>query len=416
MPASAAAQIAEISRIANETLEKNQVPGLSIAIAKEGQIWSAAFGKADLENGVPATVESMFRTASIVKWMTATAAMRLVERGELDLDAPIQRYCPQFPAKAQPISSRQLLTHTSGIRHGRGSNGEPTETSEQRAALDRLVQLERATQYTAYTDVVTPLETFKNDPLLFAPGTGVRYSSLGYRVLGCVIEGAAHKPYRTVMRELVFVPAGMTSIREDDAAAIVPRRVQGYTLSPEKTLLRADFRDVSENLPAGGYLSTARDLVLFALAFRSDALVRKTTREQMLMQPRFTDGTPVPNPMGTPGYHYGLGIMVDPRDAQPAWFHTGGQSGVLDVADVLPEGRSGRGDDGQSRRRCHSRESGQEDRDGGRYAVKSKRGGPSRSASCNAFVMRSFSGSASHEPTRRWSHSNSSAGCRALRA
>jgi CubicO group peptidase (beta-lactamase class C family) len=331
-------QIQDVSKVATDWLEIHHVPGLAVAVAKNDSIWSAGFGKADLEQDVPVTARSMFRTASVAKWFTATAAMRLVEAGKLDLDAPIQQYCPQFPAKPWPVTSRELLSHMGGVRHNYGSNGEKQDTEAERKALDERVQRERSTQYTRYTDVIKPLDTFKDDPLLFEPGTNSRYSSLGYRVLGCVLQGAAREPYRQLMRDLVFGPAGMTSITEDDALAIIPRRVAGYSRGDASdSIVRADFRDVSENLPAGGYLATAEDLVRFVLAFRSGKLVSIKTRDRMLERPKLLDGSPAPNPMGDPKFYYGMGIMVDPGDTQPAWFHTGGQSGASTLLFLFPK-------------------------------------------------------------------------------
>jgi CubicO group peptidase (beta-lactamase class C family) len=330
-------QVQEISQVASGALEANRLPGLSVAVWKEGRLWSAAFGKADLEQNVPATTQSMFRTASVAKWFTATAAMRLVEAGKLDLDVPIQRYCPQFPEKPWPITSRQLLSHMAGVRHNFGDNGEKHDTEVERRVLDELIARERSTQYTRYTDVIKPLDTFKNDPLVFQPGTRVLYSSLGYRVMGCVLEGAAQTPYRKLMRDLVFDPAGMKTITEDDALTLVPNRVAGYSKTPDNTIVRAAFRDVSENLPAGGWLSNAEDLVRFAVAFVSGKLVKPATRDQMLAHPRLIDGTPTPNPFGDPRYYYGLGIMVGPEDARPAWFHTGGQSGASALLFWFPD-------------------------------------------------------------------------------
>jgi len=330
-------QIREISELASNAVQANQLPGLSVAVSKDDVIWTAAFGKADLEQDVPVTPQSMFRTASIAKWFTATAAMRLVEEGKLDLDAPVQRYCPQFPQKQWPVTSRQLLTHMAGIRHNHGSNGEKRDTDAERQALEALIQRERSLQHRRYTDVIKPLDTFKDDPLVFQPGTRVLYSSLGYRLLGCVLEGAADVPYRKLMRDLVFEPAGMQSTTEDDALAVVPHRVAGYSRAPGGSIVRATFRDVSENLPAGGYLSTAADLVRFALAFQSGKLVKIATRDQMLERPTLIDGTPVP--FGAPSYHYGLGIMVGPADDRPAWFHTGGQSGASSLLFWFPDTR-----------------------------------------------------------------------------
>jgi serine beta-lactamase-like protein LACTB len=334
-----AAQIEEISRIAREAREARQLPALSVAVIRDDRLWSAAFGSADLEQNVPATAQSMFRTASIGKWFTATAAMRLAEDGRLDLDAPVQRYCPQYPAKPWPVTARQLLSHQAGVRHYYGDNGEKPQSEAERAELAARVARERAGQYVRHTDMVGPLDIFKDDALLFEPGTRTRYSSLGYRLLGCVLEGAAKKPYRQLMRELVFAPAGMTSITDDDARAVVPHRVPGYSRPAGGPTLRAEFRDVSENLPAGGWLATSEDLARFAQAFASGRLVKIATRDQMVQRPTLTDGTPAPNPMGSPDYYYGLGVMVGPLNGKPAWFHTGGQSGATALLYWYPDRR-----------------------------------------------------------------------------
>jgi len=332
-------QIREISQLASATLETNRLVGLAIAVSKDDTLWSAGFGKADLEQDVPVTTQSMFRTASIAKWFTATAAMRLVEQGKLSLDAPIQQYCPQFPQKQWPVSARQLLTHMAGVRHNYGDNGEKRDTEAERQALELLIQRERAGQYTRYTDVIKPLDAFRNDPLVFQPGTRVLYSSPGYRLLGCVLEGAAQSPYRQLMRDLVFDPAGMRTITEDDARALIPHRVAGYSKASDGSIVRADYRDVSENLPAGGWLSSAEDLVRFALAFQSGTLVKAATRERMLEHPKLVDGTPAPNPFGDPRYYYGIGIMVGPVNSGLAWFHTGGQSGASALLFWFPDSK-----------------------------------------------------------------------------
>ena len=304
---------------------------------RDGKLWSAAFGEADLEQHVPASAQSMFRTGSVGKWFTATAAMRLAEDGKLDLDAPVQKYCPQYSTKPWPVTSRQLLAHLAGVRHYYGDNGEKPTTDAERTELAARVARERAGQFVRYTDMVGPLEIFKDDPLLFEPGTKARYSSLGYRVMGCVLEGAAKMPYRQLMRELVFTPAGMQSITDDDARSLIPHRVAGYSRGADGITLRAEYRDVSENLPAGGWLATTEDLAKFAVAFAQSRLVETATRDQMLQRPSLKDGVPAPNPMGSPDYFYGIGVMVGPLTGKTAWFHTGGQSGATALLYWYPE-------------------------------------------------------------------------------
>src|SRR5229473_521372 len=106
-----------IEAAVSQFMASTHAPGLSVAVVEHGEYeWAQGFGFADLENSVPASEHTLFRMASISKPLTATAAMQLVELGRLDLDAPVQKYCPSFPEKPWPISTRQVLGHLGGIR------------------------------------------------------------------------------------------------------------------------------------------------------------------------------------------------------------------------------------------------------------------------------------------------------------
>jgi Beta-lactamase class C and other penicillin binding proteins len=81
-------------------MAQHKAPALSVAIVTDNQLrWTKAYGLADVENAVPAKADTAYRLASISKSITATAVMQLVEKGKLDLDAPIQKYCAAFPQK-----------------------------------------------------------------------------------------------------------------------------------------------------------------------------------------------------------------------------------------------------------------------------------------------------------------------------
>ena len=98
--ARAQSDTAALDQIITDAMREQRVPAITVAIAKGDQlVYSKAFGTADLENSVPATTETLIRTASIAKPITAVAAMTLVESGKLDLDAPVQKYCAPFPPK-----------------------------------------------------------------------------------------------------------------------------------------------------------------------------------------------------------------------------------------------------------------------------------------------------------------------------
>lgn len=328
-----AERLATLEKLIAETMRADDVPGLTVAVALNGQLrWTAGYGTADLENSVPATATTRIRTASITKWMTATAAMRLVEEGKLDLEAPPQRYCKAYPQKQWPMVVRQLLNHTAGVRHYYGRNDEPRDTESSRQALAERQRQERLGQYVRYTDRTAPLDAFKDDPLVFEPGSRYRYTSHGYRLLGCVLEGASGESYSTLLERTVFRPAGMVDTTEDDAWAIIPHRAAGYAKDREGHLRRANFRDISENLPAGGHLSTAQDLVSFALAFNGGKLVQRETIGRMVERPTLP-GHP------DPGRYYGFGIQVKilPQSQTRLLTHGGAQSGTSTCLESLPE-------------------------------------------------------------------------------
>jgi len=109
---------AKIESSISNFMAASKAPSISAAVVQDGEfVWSAGFGMADLENSVHATSQTVYRLGSISKSITATAAMELWEHGKLDLDSPVQKYCPAFPQKPWPISTRELLGHLGGIRY-----------------------------------------------------------------------------------------------------------------------------------------------------------------------------------------------------------------------------------------------------------------------------------------------------------
>ena len=306
-----------VEQMLMEKMSEERIPGLSIAVVVDGElVWSSGYGMADLENYVPATATTAYRTASIGKTMTATAVMQLVEQGRIDLDAPVQQYCPAFPEKRWPVTTRHLLGHTSGIRHYGGPNEE--------AELFNTVH---------YNSVVEALDIFKDDSLLFEPGTTYQYSTFGYDVLGCVVEGASGQDFLAYMREHVFEPAGMRSTRDDDPAALIPRRAEGYLLTENGELRNSRAVDMSSKLPAGGFITTAEDLARFAIAVMEHRLVQEETFEQMITPVRLRNG----EAMGT-----GLGWGLFPGEewyGEREVFHGGVTPQVSGMLYLLPDQR-----------------------------------------------------------------------------
>ena len=136
-------------------MSAHSVPGIVVAVVLEGEpAWSAGFGMADLENSAPATSSTLFRLGSISKPISAVAVLQLWERGKLDLDAPAQKYCPAFPQKEWPITSRELLGHLGGIRHynSDGKGDIPEDSARHFSSMEESLQIFAADPLVAAED------------------------------------------------------------------------------------------------------------------------------------------------------------------------------------------------------------------------------------------------------------------------
>ena len=308
-------KIQTIQQMLVEKMEKDNIPGLSIAIVKDNAlIWSEGYGYTDLENNVRAKPNTAYRSASVGKPITATAIMQLVESGKLNLDLPIQKYCSAFPKKKWPITTRQLLGHLSGIRHYGGRKN-----------------LEELHSKVHYENVTDPLDIFKNDKLLFEPGTAYQYSTYGYNVLGCVLEGAAKSDFAHYLNENIFANSNMLNTQADNPYLIIPNRASGYRLTNKKEIEHCEFVDMSNKLPAGGFLTTAEDLVNFARAFMNKELVGEKIIKEMLTPQKTKKGKTT---------DYGLGWGLFPNETwygEKEAFHGGGTPGVSTILYLLPE-------------------------------------------------------------------------------
>ena len=302
-------------------MASTHVPGLSVAVVEHGEYeWGGGFGAADLENNALATEHTLFRLASISKPLTATAAMQLYERGQLDLDVPVQKYCPAFPEKPWPITTRQAMGHLAGIRH--------YKTGPDDMEIGNTKHFENPIQ--------AGLDFFKNEPLLSEPGTQFRYSTQGYTLVGCVIGGASGSKYVDVMRQNVFVPAGMKETQVDDRFAIIPNRTRFYQKTDSSVVQNADFLDSSYKIPGGGWLSSAEDMAKFEVAILNDKLIKRATRDLM-----WTPLKPSGGPSNEKKSGYGLGWGVGENDGVAIVAHDGGQQGTSTSFLIAPGPRVG---------------------------------------------------------------------------
>lgn len=263
------------------------VPGVSVAVGIDQRIvWSQGFGFANVEQGVPVTPLTRFRSGSVAKPITMSAAAILYDRGKLDFDATVQKYIPSFPDKGGPITLRMLGGHLSGIRHYPLNGNEFFNDKP--------------------TNVMDALSIFQNDPLLFKPGTKYSYSSYGTNLLGAIVQVAAGQDFLTFLQENIFEPLGMRSTSGDYGDRIIPYRTSFYERTGGKpsyhvrqsswgsgergVLLNAPYTDNSNKYPSGGLVTTPEDLVRFGFAHLSGSFLKPETVKMLFTSQRTAAG------------------------------------------------------------------------------------------------------------------------------
>jgi len=196
-----------------ERWDRSDSPGCSLGIVRDGHlIYERGYGMANLEHGIPIDAATVFRIASVSKQFTAMSALLLEQDGALSLDDDIRNYLPEMPDYGQPISIRNLMQHSSGIRDYEGIT-----TLQGIAYEDTYVEQE-------ILDLLA-----RQRALNFAPGERYLYSNSGYLLLGEIVERVSGKTLRQFVDERIFRPLDMrTSLIRDDHNEMVAHRASGY--------------------------------------------------------------------------------------------------------------------------------------------------------------------------------------------
>jgi CubicO group peptidase (beta-lactamase class C family) len=311
-PASPPPQGPEAARRAvREMLERGAVPGASVAVARDGEIvWTEGLGLADVEQNVAATAETKFGIGSITKSLTTALAARLVDRGLLDLDAPIERYVPEFPHKGQGISVRLVAAHLSGL-------GTETDT--------RLY-----TTATRYETTDAALAELRGERLAARPRERHLYGTASYTLIAAAVERAAKRDFVSAMREQVLEPLGMGDTVPNDRRAIVPNRTAFYVEEGGRTV-NAPYFDPSYKLAGAGYLSTAADVARLGAALLRPGFLEQKTRDELF------------RPLATAGgqeTEFALGWRVGKDDrGRRIFYQPGGGLGISSWIVLYPDER-----------------------------------------------------------------------------
>ncbi|MDC0603512.1 beta-lactamase family protein, partial [Aliiglaciecola sp.] len=276
-------QIQAIDNMFANGVKSETVPGISVAVAdKSGVIWAKAYGLADIENQVALTTKHKMRIGSVAKLITAAGMMRLHEQQKLSLDAPITQYVPAWPTSHAPLTLRQLASHTSGIRHYNSS-------------AEFLLN-------ETFGDVESSLDIFKDDPLLFKPGSSLKYSTYAFSLMAAAMEGVdKQRNFKQIIQQEVFLPLNMQDSAFDDQADIIPLRQRPYN-AIDGTLKNAPQTDHSYKYAGGGFIASASDISRFAVAHSQPGYLNQNSLEQLFTRATLDTNKPLP---------YGVAWMID---------------------------------------------------------------------------------------------------------
>ena len=271
------------SRIEYE-MDAAEVVGLSIAIVEPGGVrWSSGFGLADREAKRPATDRTIYRVGSMSKPFTAALVMTLVEKGRLNLDAPLETYLPSFSIRSRfedagPVTLRGILTQRSGLPfvwRKTGLDGEPVR-------YDRLVH------------------EMSDASLTHPPGLVYKYSNLGFDLAGHAAQSVAGRPFVELADDL------LTTIGAETATFAPTEGTKRLLARPyRRGRLVVDFPELDGEIPSGGLHASVLDYARFSRLFLGDGVVdgARALSEQSVAQMLAVES---PSPLDF-GMTWGLG-------------------------------------------------------------------------------------------------------------
>lgn len=254
----------QLQKQLDEGAQALDVPGVAVGVYHAGTEQHVFFGVTSVENPLPVDENTLFQFGSTGKTYTATAMMRLVEQGLVDLDAPVRRYIPEFRVQDEDASRNATILHL--FNHTAGWEGDLfTNTGDGDDALARYVE-EMA------------------DLTQAAPiGTTVSYNNASLSVAGRIIEIVTGKTYEAALKELVFDPLGLTHTFFFPNDIMSRRFAVGHNQAPDGTITVArPWGMARSGTPAGGMSATSADQIAWARFHLGDG--RGADGKQVLSQ------------------------------------------------------------------------------------------------------------------------------------
>ncbi len=291
----------EIDALVQQFFDDGDLPGMSVAIAQNGQFrYLRGLGHADVANSVATDSRTIYRLASVSKAVGGALGVRLSQQGLLDLSAGSGTYIAQLPA-AHSHSVLQTLTQRSGIGH---YSAHPSIVGAYATALDAAEQL-------------------WDTPLVNAPGAQCTYSTHAFTFAGASMEAAANAPISTIIDSVLRNPYNLTSLRAEDRSIPHPKRSLLYAQSGG-TNQEVSADDLSWKVLGGGLESSAFDLARFGMRLTDGTILSPASLAQLWTAP---DGSCNYGPGWSLGTHLGSQVVA----------HRGTQNGARSYIRVYPD-------------------------------------------------------------------------------
>jgi len=236
----------KLAEFVEATAKEFGIPGAAVGVWVDGKEVYACHGVTSLDNPLPVDPDTLFVLGSVTKTYTATALMRLVAQGKVELDAPVRRYVPDLMLADEQTSAQttvmNLLNHTAGL--GWDLIVDTGDGDDALAGfVARLAELE----------------------LIVPPGTRASYSQAGYSLLGRIIETVTGMPYEKAMASLVFEPLGLSHSFFAPADVMTRRFAVGHNPGEDGELTVARmWRGPRYRNPGGGLASSVADQLRWA--------------------------------------------------------------------------------------------------------------------------------------------------------
>jgi CubicO group peptidase (beta-lactamase class C family) len=270
-----------------EKMDRTVSPGCALSVMKDGRIiYERGYGMADLDHNVTITPTTVFHVASMSKQFTDASIVMLAQEGKLSLDDPVRKYIPELPDFGTPITIRELVHHTSGLR----DQWNLLDLAGWRYSLDLITD----------DDVLSVISRQKD--LNFPPGSRHLYCNTGYTLLAQIVKRVSGQSFREFTTARIFQPLGMTHTHfRDDHAEIVKNMAYGYDPAGETFHISITNFDT---VGATSLLTTVEDLPLWDENFYQPRVGGAGMIKQMLERGKLNNGEQLDYAFGLVLGHY----------------------------------------------------------------------------------------------------------------